>query len=97
MDITHDGEKNDEVSHRETGLSTETPPTKKSKYIPAQYLQRPNERNELIKKIQARNDQFLMREEEKLDEIDMFFRVLAITVKKFPSKGRIEAKKKYLH
>jgi len=94
MDTTHDGEKNDEVSDRETSLSTETPPTKKSKHIPAQYLQRSNERNELIKKIQARNDQLLMREEEKLDEIDMFFRGLAITAKKFPCKGRIEAKKK---
>lgn len=56
-----------------------------------------NERNELIKKIQARNEQLLTRAEEKLDEIDMFFRGLAITAKKFPSKGRIEAKKKYLH
>jgi len=38
-----------------------------------------------------------MREEEKLDEIDMFFRGLAITATKF-SKGKIEAKKKiYLH
>jgi len=29
-----------------------------------------------------------------LDENDMFFRGLALTTKKFPSKGRIEAKKK---
>jgi len=95
MDTTHDEEKNYEVfSDRENSLSTETPPSKKSKYIPAQYLQRSNERNELIKKIQARNEQLLTREEEKLDEIDMFFRGLAITAKKFPGKGRIEAKKK---
>lgn len=35
-----------------------------------------------------------MKEEEKLDEIDMLFRGLAITTKKFPIKGRIKAKKK---
>jgi len=34
-----------------------------------------------------------MREEQKLDEIDMFFRDLAIRAKKFPSKGEIEATK----
>lgn len=56
MDITHDGEKNDKVfSDRENSLLTETPPAKKSKYLPAQYHQRSNKRNELIKKIQARN------------------------------------------
>jgi len=41
MDTIHDEEINDEVfSNRENSLSTETPLTKKSKYIPAQYLQR---------------------------------------------------------
>jgi len=36
----------------ENSLLTEISPTKKSKYLPAQYLQQSNnERNELIKKI----------------------------------------------
>lgn len=35
-----------------------------------------------------------MKEEDKLDEIDMFFRGLAITAKKFPNKRRIETKRK---
>lgn len=96
MDTIHDGEKNEVISDRENSLTTEIPPTKKSKYMPGvgQYLQRSNERTELIKKIQARNEQLLMREEEKLDDIDMFLRGLAITAKKFPSKGKIEAIKK---
>lgn len=83
------------MSEREDGFSTETPPIRKhviSKL--ANYLQRSNERSALIKKITTRNEQLLMKEEEKLDEIDMFFRGLAITTKKFPIKGRIKAKKK---
>lgn len=95
-----DEEENDEISNeREDSLLPEIPPVKKhnvskSKHIPAQYLQRSNERNALIKKIQSQNEQLLMKEVEKLDDIDMFFRGLAITTKRFPTKGRIEAKKK---
>lgn len=80
-------------------MLAETPPvvkrnTSKPKHTPAQYIQRSNERNALIQKIQARNEQLLMKESEQLDEIYMFLRGLALTTKKFPSKGRIEAKKK---
>jgi len=44
-------------------------------------------------KIQEQNEQLLKREDS-LDEIDMFFKTLAMTVKKLPSAGKIEAKAK---
>lgn len=79
MDTTHDGAENDEVSSEwEDSLLAETPPITKLRYlifpnqdiypISAQYFKLSNERNALIQKIQARNEQLLMKEEEKLDE-----------------------------
>jgi len=57
------------------------------------FTKRAEERNLLIMKIQEQNEQLLKREDS-LDEIDMFFKTLAMTVKKLPSAGKIEAKAK---
>lgn len=79
MDTTHCGDENDEVSSEiEDVLLPETPPVvkpiiSKPKHTNAQYIQRSNERNALIQKIQARNEILLMKGSEQLDKIDMFF------------------------
>lgn len=57
------------------------------------FTKRAEERNLLIMKIQEQNEH-LLKKEDNLDEIDMFFKTLAMTVKKLPSAGKIEAKAK---
>lgn len=53
-----------------------------------------NERLLLAKKIHAQNEQMSMKEKNQLDDIDMFFKYLALTIKNFPSQGKREAKVK---
>lgn len=55
-------------------------------------IKRSNERNLIIKQIQAQNAQILMKEDHQLDDMDMFFKTLALTAKKFPSQGKRETK-----
>lgn len=57
------------------------------------FTKRAEERNLLIMKIQELNEHLLKREDN-FDKIDMFFKTLAMTVKKLPSAGKIEAKAK---
>jgi len=52
------------------------------------YIKRSNERNLIIQKIQAQNEQILMKEDKQLDEVDMFFKTLALTAKIFSSQGK---------
>lgn len=56
------------------------------------FIKRSNERNLLIKKIQDQNEQILMKQNNQLDDMDLFFKSLALTAKKFPSQGKREAK-----
>lgn len=65
----------------------------KTKKIEDAFTKRAEERNLLIMKIQEQNEHLLKREDN-FDEIDMFFKTLAMTVKKLPSAGKIEAKAK---
>lgn len=55
-------------------------------------IKRSNERNLLIKQIQAQNAQIIMKENHQLDDMDMFFKILALTAKKFSSQGKRETK-----
>lgn len=66
----------------------------KTKIGSDEFTKRSEERNLLIKKIQEQNEQLLKREADNFDEIDMFFKTLAMTVKKFPNAGKMEAKVK---
>lgn len=56
------------------------------------FINRSNERNLLIKQIQSQNEQILMNVNHELDDMDMFFKTLALTAKKFPSQGKRETK-----
>lgn len=66
----------------------------KTKIRSDEFTKRSEERNLLIKKIQEQNEKLLKREADNFDEIDMFFKTLAMMVKKFPNAGKIEAKVK---
>lgn len=58
-------------------------------------ISRSNERNLILKQIQAQNEQIIIKENHKLgdmDDMDMFFKTLTLTAKKFPSQGKSETK-----
>jgi len=40
------------------------------------------------------NTQILEKKQDSLDELDLFFKTMAVTAKKLPTKGKLEAKKK---
>lgn len=54
------------------------------------FVKRAKERTALINSIQAQNQAILNREDN--DEIDLFFKSMAISVKKLPARGKTEAK-----
>lgn len=47
--------------------------------------------------IQTENEQFSTKEVNQLDDMDIFFQILSLKAKQFPSTGRIEMKIKYVH
>jgi len=55
-------------------------------------IKRSNERNLLTKQIQAQNEKILMNDNHQIDDMDMFFKTLALTAKKFPSQEKRETK-----
>lgn len=54
------------------------------------YVKRAKERTAIINSLQAQNQSILNREAD--DEIDLFFKSMAISVKKLPARGKTEAK-----
>jgi len=79
----------DDNAPRQT-FSKERGPTKNK--MADLFIKRSNERNLLIKKIQDQNEQILMKQNNQLNDMDLFFKSLALTAKKFPSQGKREAK-----
>lgn len=63
----------------------------KSKNDILNYPKRSNERTAIINSIQSQNE-YLLARENSVDDVDIFFKSIAMTVKKFPPKGIIEAK-----
>lgn len=63
----------------------------RAKYAKVEYVKRMNDRTAIINSIQAQNEAILGRESS-TDEIDLFFKSIAISVKKLPSRGKNEAK-----
>lgn len=55
------------------------------------FVKRTNERTAIINNLQAQN-QAILNKEASTDEIDMFFKSMALSVKKLPPSGRTEAK-----
>ncbi|CAI6359123.1 unnamed protein product [Macrosiphum euphorbiae] len=55
------------------------------------YMKRLNDRTAIINSLQAQNEAIL-GSESSTDEIDLFFRSIAISVKKLPPRGKTEAK-----
>jgi hypothetical protein len=48
----------------------------------------------IIQKMVEQNKKILDKKDDDLDELDLFFKSMAITAKKLPLKGKLEAKKK---
>jgi hypothetical protein len=63
----------------------------RAKYEKLEYVKRMNDRTAIINNIQAQNEAILGRESS-TDEIDLFFKSIAISVKKLPPRGKTEAK-----
>lgn len=61
-------------------------------YEKLDYVKRENDRIAIMNSIQTQNQSILDRES--ADEIDLFFKSIAISVKKLPAKGKTEAKHK---
>lgn len=61
----------------------------RAKYAKLEYVKRMNDRTALINSIQAQNEAILGKES--TDEIDLFFKSIAISVKKLPPRGKREA------
>jgi len=57
----------------------------------AEYVKSMNDRTAIINSLQAQNEAILGRESS-TDEIDLFFRSIAISVNKLPPRGKTEAK-----
>jgi len=70
--------------------ATHTEKRLRSKTEKLDYVKRVKERTAVINTIQAQNQAILNREVD--DEIDLFFKSMAILVKKLPSRGKQEAK-----
>ena len=63
----------------------------RAKYEKSEYVKRMNNRTAIINSIQALNEEIFSRESS-TDEIDLFFKSIAISVKKLPHRGITEAK-----
>lgn len=63
----------------------------KSKHDKLNYIKRSNDRTDIINSIQSQNE-YLLARGNNVDDVDVFFKSIAMTVKKFPPKGIIEAK-----
>jgi len=63
----------------------------RAKHAQLAYVKRMNDRTAIISSIQAQNEAILGRESF-TDEIDLFFKSIAISVKKLPPRGKSEAK-----
>lgn len=63
-------------------------------YEKLDYVKRENDRIAIMNSIQTQNQSILDRES--ADEIDLFFKSIAMSVKKLPAKGKTEAKLKIL-
>lgn len=63
----------------------------KAKYEKLEYFKRMNVRTAIINSIQAQNEAVFSRESS-TDEIHLFFKSIAISVKKLPPRGKTEAK-----
>jgi len=48
----------------------------------------------IIKQIMDQNKDILYKKEDNVDELDLFFKSMAATAKKLPTKGKLEAKRK---
>lgn len=70
--------------------ATHTEKRSRSKPEKLDYVKRVKERTAIINSIQAQNQAILNREAD--DEIDLFFKSMAISVKKLPARGKTEAK-----
>ncbi|XP_050547935.1 uncharacterized protein LOC126909544 [Daktulosphaira vitifoliae] len=66
----------------------------KSKNVADLFVNNSEERSLLIKKIMNQNEKLLEKKEESFDELDLFFKTMAVTVKKLPIKGQLDAKRK---
>lgn len=66
----------------------------RSKKVADLLMNKSEERNLLIKQIMDQNKQILEKKEQSFDELDLFFKTMAVTAKKLPTKGRLEAKTK---
>lgn len=62
-----------------------------AEYEKSEYVKRMNDRTAIINSLQAQNEAILGRESS-TDEIDLFFRSIAISVNKLPPRGKTEAK-----
>lgn len=58
------------------------------------FMNNSEERNSLMKQMIDQNKQILEKKEGNFDELDLFFKTMAVTAKKLPTKGRLEAKVK---
>jgi len=65
----------------------------RAKYEKSEYVKRMNDRTAIINSLQAQNEVILtLGRESSTDEIDLFFRSIAISVNKLPPRGQTEAK-----
>lgn len=63
----------------------------KSKHDKFNFIKRSNDRTAIINSIQSQNE-YLLARENSVDDVDIFFKSIAMTVKNLPPKGVIEAK-----
>lgn len=66
----------------------------KSKRVADLVTNNSKERYSLIKQMIDQNKEILNKKEDDIDELDLFFKSMAATAKKLPTKGKLEAKRK---
>jgi len=66
----------------------------KSKRVADLLTNNSKERYSIIKQMMDQNKEIFNRKEDDVDELDLFFKSMAATAKKLPTKGKLEAKRK---
>lgn len=102
MDVSLDEERDNTSPCEATNdLPTETSTRKrgfsKSKSVANLLMNNSEERYSLIKQIMDQNKEILDKKEDNVDELDLFFKSMAVTAKKLPTRGKLEAKRKIFH
>lgn len=81
----------EEFQEKQDTTLPQTAKRTKSKYDKLNYIKRSNDRTAIINSIQSQNE-YLLARENTIDDVDIFFKSISMTVKNLPPKGIIEAK-----